>query len=650
MNEVDLDLVGVLERLVALAQRPLDIDAVGHVVERHQGGAVGERHRGAIDHAAVAPFEPVLDRRAIVDGGDDGAQRLPGRVIAVQRPGERRDLLDVRAVGELLRREPPHAGEGGIVQAKPAVAREHGDTFREIVEGLALNADQLLEAPLELEPLGHVGEQIGHAAVRVRRGDDAQGAAVGQMPGMVGRLDGAIAVLELRLPLPEVAFLRQLARDPQFLQQRRIGRALIEIGGIEIPQRAIGGVVERQFVFGVEHGDAGRQRVERAAVGIDHAGERAAHRFRLGGVDAEPGAAGLGAELQHVETAPCAGDDGGQPAGIGAARAARLRDGLARGAVEQFQMPLDGVAGIARLDRARIGGIDEIEPPGPIPRPHRRRQPFDQRAQRGDLAQQCLVTGGEIQQLAFHAARVLEAQHGAAGDGAAVRFDRTAGIGRERHGERLAAAPQRFDGLLHRLRLGGIEPTAEGEHAARRGDADDVEVALDAGLIGGRRPIDDHLRLGLQQGVGAVEIGTQRRGFVVRLGFLADRARARPHQNDRGDDGEQQQTEDQNQRDDRVAVEAVRSIEYERAPCKRRPLLGAGRAGPEDGHGNADGREETASPWMSVMPHRPELVRHAPCASVGCHRRAASRESLDFTLKPSGAERVQTVNDGALSR
>ena len=127
------------------------------------------------------------------------------------------------------------------------------------------------------------------------------------------------------------------------------------------------------------------------------------------------------------------------------------------------------------------------------------------------------MTRGEIQQLAFHAARVLEPQHGAAGDGAAVRFDRTAGIGRERHGERLAAAPQRFDGLLHRLRLGGIEPTAEGEHAVRRGDADDVEVALDAGLVGGRRPIDDHLRLGLQQGVGAIEIGAQHRGFVVRL-------------------------------------------------------------------------------------------------------------------------------------
>ena len=85
MDEIDLDLVGVFERFVAFAQRALDVDGIGDVMERHQCGAVGQRHGRAVDHAAVAPFEPAGNRFAAVDRGDDVAQRLPGRRIAMQR-------------------------------------------------------------------------------------------------------------------------------------------------------------------------------------------------------------------------------------------------------------------------------------------------------------------------------------------------------------------------------------------------------------------------------------------------------------------------------------------------------------------------------------------------------------------------------------
>ena len=85
MDEVDLELVGGLQRLVALAQRALDIDRVGDVLEGHQRGAVGQRHGGAIDDVAVAALEPAGDRLAIVDGGDGRAQSLPDRIIAMQR-------------------------------------------------------------------------------------------------------------------------------------------------------------------------------------------------------------------------------------------------------------------------------------------------------------------------------------------------------------------------------------------------------------------------------------------------------------------------------------------------------------------------------------------------------------------------------------
>ena len=70
--------------------------------------------------------------------------------------------------------EPPHAGERRIVQPQPAVAAEHGDRLGEVVERLALHADQRVEAALEIEPFGDVVEQIDHAAFRIGRGDDAQ--------------------------------------------------------------------------------------------------------------------------------------------------------------------------------------------------------------------------------------------------------------------------------------------------------------------------------------------------------------------------------------------------------------------------------------------------------------------------------------------
>ncbi len=79
----------------------------------------------------------------------------------------------MRPVGERAVGKMPRAGEGGIVQPQPSIAAEHGDAFGEVVERFALNADQFLKAPFEIEPLGDVVEQIGDAAVRIGRGDDA---------------------------------------------------------------------------------------------------------------------------------------------------------------------------------------------------------------------------------------------------------------------------------------------------------------------------------------------------------------------------------------------------------------------------------------------------------------------------------------------
>ena len=138
-------------------------------------------------------------------------------------------------------------------------------------------------------------------------------------------------------------------------------------------------------MIGAEHGNAGRQLIERTAMRIGKARQRTAHAFHFGGVDADAGAAGLGVEIQHVESPPRAGNDGAQPAGIGAVAQARLRDGFARAGVKQLQAAFDRVGSALGLDGARIGGVDEGQPAIGIARPYRRRQCFEERAQRGDL-------------------------------------------------------------------------------------------------------------------------------------------------------------------------------------------------------------------------------------------------------------------------
>ena len=77
--EDDLVLGELVERLVLLAQRPLDVDRIGHVLEGDERGAVRQRHGREIDHIAVAPLDPAADRRALVDRRDGRAQRLPQR-------------------------------------------------------------------------------------------------------------------------------------------------------------------------------------------------------------------------------------------------------------------------------------------------------------------------------------------------------------------------------------------------------------------------------------------------------------------------------------------------------------------------------------------------------------------------------------------
>ena len=281
-----------------------------------------------------------------------------------------------------------------------------------MIERLALHLDQRVVAAVQVEALGDVVVEIGDAAFRIGRGDDAQRAAVRQVPHVLLRLDRAIGLVQLLLPLPEVLLLGQLAAGAQGVEHGRIGRRLVEQAGVEFEQRAEGGVVEDQLAVDVEDGDAGGELVEHAAVRLDHAREVGAHGLHFGGVDGHAGGAGAARRVDHVEDAALAGDDGRQAAGMRTRRRrARARSSSRAARSSSSSSRADRVGRILGFDRAGIGRVDEDQPAVRVARPHRGRQRIEQRLHGLDVAGQPVVAGGEIHQLALDAADVAQAQH-----------------------------------------------------------------------------------------------------------------------------------------------------------------------------------------------------------------------------------------------
>jgi len=258
-----------------------------------------------------------------------------------------------------------------IIEAQPPVAAEHRHRLGEVVQRLALNADQGVVAALEIEPLGDVVEQVDHAAFGIGRGDDAHGAAVRQMPHVLLGLDRPVGVVERALPLAEVLLVRELARGAQPIEHGRIGRPLLEEGGVEVPERTIGGVVETKPPVGPEDRHPGGELVEGAPVRIHHALELRAHQLGLGGVDADAGAAARGRHGHHVEAAALSRDHGREPSRIGRGRFMRAQKLAAPAVLEQLGAALDRLGCVLGFDRAGIGMVDEGELAHLVARPNR---------------------------------------------------------------------------------------------------------------------------------------------------------------------------------------------------------------------------------------------------------------------------------------
>ena len=173
VHEVDLDLVGFDERFIAFAQRPFHIGRVGDVLERHQRSAIRQRHRCAIDDAAVSPLQLAGHRHTIVDGGRGRAQGAPQRTFARNAQAPADYGLDMRMARQRRRVELPHARECRVEKPQAPVAPEHRDGLGEVVERFALHLDQGLIPAFQIKPSCIVVEQIDHAAFRIWCRDDA---------------------------------------------------------------------------------------------------------------------------------------------------------------------------------------------------------------------------------------------------------------------------------------------------------------------------------------------------------------------------------------------------------------------------------------------------------------------------------------------
>ena len=376
--------------------------------------------------------------------------------------------LDVGLFAQLLFRQFPDLGEGGIEQFHAAVAAEHRDRFGEIAERLVLHPRQPVEPPRQIEAFGDIVEQIGDAAFEVRRGDDADRAAVGQEPGVGLRLDRAIGLVQLGLPGPEVRLLRQFARGAQPVEHAGIVGLAVEEGLIEAPQPPVGFVVEGEPALGVEYRNPRRQLVEGAAMRLRHPLHRGAQRGRLAGVDRDAGAAAAKFQRLHVIDAPLAADHDRQPraeAGIVVQRPAHV--GALVG-FQQFEVAMDDVGDAGALGRPHIGRVGVAQIALGALGPDRPGRGGGEVAQQLGFFLQRLVAQIGFGEFAAQPAEFANPNNGLAADGAAHRLDRAAVRGREVEQKAFAGLAQRVDGMVHLQRRFRRQPGSKGEDPLRR--------------------------------------------------------------------------------------------------------------------------------------------------------------------------------------
>ena len=221
---------------------------------------------------------------------------------------------------------------------------------------------------------------------------------------------------------------------------------------------------------------------------------------------------------------------------------------------------------VLRLDRARIGGVDETSVPAMS-----RAQTGDGSASISARSDSTSPTSFSWRALSSASSRLSPltsrsrstARPPIARPSASIARPASVISGMEKG---FAVRAQRIDRALHGLRLVGLEPGAEREHALRqRGGGDQRGVAEDVRLVAGRRPGHQDLRLRQQQRVDAVAFGAQRDDVVAadRSAPAVTRSRMRTSRM-AVVDAKHQHAEREHKRRDLLRVERGDRIEIER--------------------------------------------------------------------------------------
>ena len=354
---------------------------------------------------------------------DHRAQVVEQRGVKAQRLAGARDLVDVRAIAQRRRVESPQLGEGGIEQFHPPVGAERRHAFLERLKRFALHMGEGVDLRGERVALRRIVVEICDAAFRIGAGDDAQRAAVGQMPDGFARLDRLVGAQLLRLPSAKVSLFRQLLLGAEPIKDFTVGRPLIEEGRLQRPDLPVGGVVQGQPLGFVEDRDRGRQPIDHPRIVILVALHIRPKRHDLGNIVGDAGGADRRARLDGLEGSTLAPDDRRHAAPPSARLPDRSRRFAAHRRIEEFAAPFDRRLVVGRIDGARVGGIAPGDPPLGVPRPCRHVRGFERAAEPVQSALGLSELIAQLSQLKTLARDVANAHDGAAGNRAAVDLE-----------------------------------------------------------------------------------------------------------------------------------------------------------------------------------------------------------------------------------
>ena len=182
LDEVGLQAVGSLQRVVAVAQRRLDAETIGDIGEGDQAGAIGEGEETQRQDGAIV----ALDLAQIA--GDAGFRDMawisrshigPLPNLAVAGAG---DGADMRFAFQLFRLEIPDAAESGIVQFQASIRSEHRHRFAQRVERCRLHLHQRVVVGLQSQLLADILVKECEPAERMGLAHHPQGLAAGKVP------------------------------------------------------------------------------------------------------------------------------------------------------------------------------------------------------------------------------------------------------------------------------------------------------------------------------------------------------------------------------------------------------------------------------------------------------------------------------------